>query len=153
MTVPMDLHPGISGDFKFTTKYLDMFTVEAHVYLEDLKLGIIQELTIDPVYDFQADASDDPQRFLLHFRLDGEEPIYTGDDILMYANDHSAYVFLPELEGTAELQIFDAIGALVFSTSNLSEGKNSFDLNGLATGAYVMRAQINGKPVTRKVIL
>ncbi|MBI1287285.1 MAG: hypothetical protein GC178_06865 [Flavobacteriales bacterium] len=153
MTIPMDLIPGISGQFKFTAKYLDQFTVEAHVYLEDLKLNKIQELTINPVYDFFADESDDPERFLLHFRLGDEEPMYTGDDILMYASDHNAYLFLPELKGKASLEVFNAIGEIVYQTSSLVEGKNAFDLSYLATGAYVMRAIINDKPISKKVIL
>ena len=155
MTVPMDLFPGVSGEFKFTAKYLDLFTVEAHVWLEDLKLDKIQELTINPVYTFMANESDDPERFLLHFRLNGEDPLYTGEDVLMYANDGNAYLFIPELEGRerGQIQIFDAAGALVFERENLMEGKNVFDLNFLATGSYIMRAMINNKPIVKKVIL
>jgi hypothetical protein len=153
MTVPMDLYPGISGEFTFTAKHLDLFTVEAHVYLEDLKLNKIQELTIYPEYTFVADESDDPDRFLLHFRLNGEEPMYTGDDILMYANDHNAYLFLPELDGNAQLHVFSALGELVYQTSSLMEGKNEINLEHLATGAYVLRAMVNNKPISKKVIL
>ena len=153
MTIPMDLYPGVSGEFKFSAKHLDMFTVEAHVYLEDLKLNKIQELTIYPEYTFTADESDDPNRFLLHFRLNGEEPMYTGDDILMYANNHSAFLFLPELEGKAQLQVFSALGELVYQSSDLMEGKNEIDLNHLATGAYILRALVNNKPISKKVIL
>jgi hypothetical protein len=153
MTVPMDLYPGISGEFKFTAKHLDLFTVEAHVYLEDLKLNKIQELTISPEYTFVADESDDPDRFLLHFRLNGEEPMYTGGDILMYANDHNAYLFLPELDGNAQLHVFSALGELVYQSSSLMEGKNEINLEHLATGAYVLRAMVNNKPISKKVIL
>jgi len=153
MTIPMDLIPGVTGEFKFTAKLLDDFTVEAHVYLEDLKLDKIQELTVNPVYTFNADESDDPERFLLHFRLDGEEPIYTGDDVLLYAHDHSAFIFLPELDGKAQLEVFNALGELVHQTSNLNEGKNEINLEGLATGSYILRAMVNNKPITRKVIL
>ncbi|MCB9190203.1 MAG: T9SS type A sorting domain-containing protein [Flavobacteriales bacterium] len=154
MTVPMDLIPGISGEFKFTAKHLDQFNVEAHVYLEDLKTKIIQELTVNPVYTFNADESDDPERFLLHFRLGPDaEPMYTGDEILLYAYDRNAIIFLPELDGKAQLEVFDAIGNLVFQTSNLNEGKNEIDLNNLATGTYILRALVNEKPVTKKVVL
>lgn len=153
MTVPMDLIPGVSGEFKFTAKYLDQFNVEAHVYLEDLKTNAIQELTVNPVYNFYADESDDPERFLLHFRLNGEEPIYTGEEILMYAHDHSAFLFLPELEGRAQLEVFNSIGKLVYQTTDLYEGKNEIDLQGLATGTYILRAMVNDKPITRKVVL
>ncbi|MFM1875967.1 MAG: hypothetical protein RL266_1704 [Bacteroidota bacterium] len=153
MTVPMDLIPGISGEFKFTAKLLEQFTVEAHVYLEDLKKNVIQELTVNPVYTFTADESDDPERFLLHFRLNGEEPLYTGDDIVMYAHDNSAYLFLPELEGRAQLEVFSAIGELVYFTSDLYEGKNQINLDNLATGTYILRALVNNKPITKKVIL
>ncbi|MFT5021091.1 MAG: hypothetical protein ACI9CU_002498 [Polaribacter sp.] len=153
MTVPMDLYPGISGEFKFHAEHLDLFTVEAHVYLEDLKLDKIQELTINPVYVFKADESDDPDRFLLHFRLDHEEPLYTGDNVLMYTNNNSAYLFLPELNGKAQLHVYSALGKLVFQTANLMEGKNEFDLSHLATGAYVLRATVNDTPISRKVIL
>ncbi len=153
MTVPMDLFPGVSGEFKLVTEHLDLFTVEAHVYLEDLKLDKIQELTLNPVYTFSANESDDPERFLLHFRLNGETPIYTGDDILMYANNGTAYLFLPEITGKTNVQVFNSLGDLVFEQSNLNEGKNTFDLQHLATGAYIMRAMIGDKPIVRKVIL
>lgn len=153
MTIPMDLIPGITGQFEFNAEHLDKFTVEAHVYLEDLKVGKIQELTINPVYKFFADESDDPERFLLHFRLNREVPIYAGDDILLYANDHSAYLFLPELVGSAYLEVFNALGEVVYVSSNLNEGKNTFDLSHLSTGAYVLRAMVNDKPITQKVIL
>jgi hypothetical protein len=153
MTVPMDLIPGITGEFKFTAKHLEEFDVEAHVYLEDLKLDRIQELTVNPVYTFFADEADDPERFLLHFRLNGAEPMFTGDDVLMYAHNQSAFVFLPELEGRAELEVFNALGDLVYQTTDLNEGKNEIDLSYLATGAYILRARVNDKPVVKKVIL
>lgn len=153
MTVPMDLIPGISGEFKFTAELLDQFTVEAHVYLEDLKKNVIQELTVNPVYTFAADESDDPERFLLHFRLNGEEPVYTGDDVMMYAYDKSAFLFLPELEGRAQLEVFSAIGELVYFTNDLYEGKNQINLENLATGTYILRAMVNEKPITKKVVL
>jgi hypothetical protein len=153
MTIPMDLYPGISGEFQISAQHLDRFNVEAHVYLEDLKLGKIQELTVNPVYNFSADESDDPERFFLHFRLNREEPISTGTDISIYSSDHSAFVFIPELKGVGQIEVFDAIGNLVFVTSTLNEGKNSFDLNHLATGAYVLRALINGDAISKKIIL
>lgn len=153
MTIPMDLIPGVSGEFEFTAEYLDQFDVEAHVYLEDLKKGLIQELTVNPVYKFTANESDDAERFLLHFRLGGDEPLYTGEDLLMYAHDGNAYLFIPELNGSAQLEVFNAIGALVHQTSNLNEGKNEINLQGLASGTYILRALVNGEAVTRKVIL
>lgn len=153
MTIPMDLIPGITGQFEFNAEYLDKFTVEAHVYLEDLKLEKIQELTINPVYKFFADESDDPERFLLHFRLNREQPISVGDDIQLYASDRNAYLFLPEVVGSAYLEVFNALGDVVYISSNLNEGKNTFDLSHLATGAYVLRAMVNDRPITRKVIL
>ncbi len=153
MTIPMDLYPGISGEFQISAQHLGDFNVEAHVYLEDLKLGKIQELTVNPVYNFSANESDDPERFFLHFRLNREEPISTGTDISIYSSDHSAFVFIPELKGVGQIEVFDAIGNLVFVTSTLNEGKNSFDLNHLATGAYVLRALINGDAISKKIIL
>jgi len=153
MTVPMDLVPGVSGTFKFRAEHLSSFDVEAHVYLEDLKVGKIQELTVNPIYEFTADENDDADRFLLHFRLNGEEPMYTGDDILMYANNGSAYVFLPEFDGKAQFDVFNALGELVYTKSNLYEGKNTYDLSQLATGAYVFRLMVNNKPISKKVIL
>jgi hypothetical protein len=153
MTVPMDLTPGVSGTFKFRAEHLSSFDIEAHVYLEDLKVGTIQELTINPVYEFTADENDDAERFLLHFRLNGEDPMYTGEDILMYANNGSAYVFLPEFDGKTQFDVFNALGDLVYTKSNLYEGKNTFDLSQLATGAYVFRLMVNDKPFSKKVIL
>ena len=62
-------------------------------------------------------------------------------------------VRLPELEGKAELEVFNALGDFVFQTTNLNEGKNEINLSNLATGAYILRARVNDKPISKKVIL
>jgi hypothetical protein len=79
--------------------------------------------------------------------------MYTGDDVMMYAFDKSAFLFLPELEGRAQLEVFSAIGELVYFTSDLYVGKNQINLENLATGTYILRAMVNEKPITKKVVL
>lgn len=153
-TIPLDLIPGVSGQFTIEANQLAAFEVEPHVYIEDLKLGRIQELTNNPVYEFVSDESDDPSRFLLHFVLGEDDNLASeSNDILAYVYDGTATVFLPDHVDNSSFEVFNSVGALVYSRSGLSQGKNTVDLFGFSPGAYIIRVRMNDTWYTKKVIL
>lgn len=157
MTIPLDLVAGVDGSFTIDAKFLETFTVEPHVYLEDLFTGTMQELTVNPTYVFDAKASDDSERFLLHFRLNGDEPIYLSEDendVMMYVFDGTANVYLPESNRKNSFSVYNSLGALVYESSSvLGEGKNSFDLSHLPHGVYVLQVKLKNKSFSKKAVL
>lgn len=154
-TVPLDLIPGVSGAFSIEAESINEFNVESNVYLEDLKTGIIQNLTSKPHYQFHADESDDPERFLLHFVLgtEDDEILNADEDIIAFVYDGTATVYLPEQVRKSELEVFNMMGELVFSQSGLNQGKNTIELSGLSSGAYLMRVRMNKTWISKKVVL
>ncbi len=65
--IPLALKPGQSGSFTISVNTLDGFPATAVILLEDLETGAFHNLTTDPAYTFNMDATDVPERFVLHF--------------------------------------------------------------------------------------
>ena len=68
MAVPMGLTPGANGNFTFTFEDIASFPQTAMIYLEDLKLGTMNNLRTNNTYVFDANLNDSPDRFMLHFQ-------------------------------------------------------------------------------------
>jgi hypothetical protein len=68
MAVPMGLTPGANGNFTFTFEDIASFPQTAMIYLEDLKLGTMNNLRDNATYEFAANLNDNPDRFMLHFQ-------------------------------------------------------------------------------------
>jgi hypothetical protein len=68
MVVPMGLTPGANGNFTFTFEDIASFPQTAMIYLEDLKLGTMNNLRDNATYEFAANLNDNPDRFMLHFQ-------------------------------------------------------------------------------------
>jgi hypothetical protein len=66
--VPMGLKPGANGNYTFTFEDIASFPQTAMIYLEDLKLGTMNNLRDNATYEFAANLNDSPDRFMLHFQ-------------------------------------------------------------------------------------
>jgi len=65
-TVPVGFEAGISGSYSFTFGGLNSFDPTSYITLEDKKLNIMHDVRSGD-YNFTADATDNFDRFVLHF--------------------------------------------------------------------------------------
>ena len=66
------------------------------VNIEDLKTGLTQNLSQNPVFSFSASAGDDPGRFLLHFKLNGigieNSELSNANNLNIYSWENYIYI-------------------------------------------------------------
>lgn len=65
-SIKLGLYTGVTGSYKFVAD-LTASTRTGNVFLEDTKLGTMQDLFVNPEYTFSSDAVNDTSRFILHF--------------------------------------------------------------------------------------
>ncbi len=65
-TVPVGFEAGVSGSYSFTFGGLNSFDPTSYITLEDKKLNIMHDVRSGD-YNFTADATDNFDRFVLHF--------------------------------------------------------------------------------------
>ncbi|GEM_PF-1662350 len=74
------------------------------------------------------------------------------NSIRIYSNTKDIFVEIPLLEGTAQLGIFNILGAQVHSTVNLIQGLNKIEGN-FISGTYIIKVVAGKKIYTQKVLL
>lgn len=72
--------------------------------------------------------------------------------ISIYSDGTFVYVNIPELVGTANLTICNAIGNSIFQTTDLSQGLNRLTGN-LISGMFIVKLEANGQTYSTKVVI
>ncbi len=114
-TIPLSLAQVVDGNYTFTISNLDQLP-GVTIIIEDLKTGATQDLTKIPVFSFSASAADAPERFLLHFTIDGfgiENPDLSIDNNLnIYSWDNNIYIQSKggALNQSGTVEFFDIYG-------------------------------------------
>lgn len=120
------------------------------VLLTDLKTGVTQNLSLNPVYSFSSEASDEPKRFILKSGTLGqnEEEISKEPEIRGYGQQIYISGAMP---GTL-LQVLDISGRLI-TELNIENGE-LFSCNpGLPSGVYIIRVVGKGYIKSVKIVL
>lgn len=156
-TIPMGLFPGTAGTYTITAHDLNTFNVSSQIYLEDLRDGTIQNLFTDPVYTFTADPNDNENRFLLHFNLVGQTTGIEENDnssVIIYGYENTINLIVNyDLPQSGIVSVYNMLGQEVYSEKGSFSGKKEIRLNTITTGSYVVRAILEDKVYTERVIL
>lgn len=65
--VQLGFRVGATTSYTISVDKLYTFGADTNIILEDTKENVLQELTVDSIYTFTGEPSDDETRFLLHF--------------------------------------------------------------------------------------
>jgi len=153
--VPMGFVLKADASVTITASNMESFKPGTRIFLEDIKdASSMHELTVNPVYTFTASASDDPNRFVLHFY----NPSFGIDDknlAGMQIYSFEDYLYVRNLEkGTTKgnLQMYDLLGRKVF-LANLKDMELNKFLPGVNEGYYMVRVVTSDNSFTQKVYL
>ncbi|MBP7497158.1 MAG: T9SS type A sorting domain-containing protein, partial [Bacteroidales bacterium] len=124
------------------------------VYLNDMKLNTVQELTTDKEYSFTYELTDQTSRFYLSFTMTtntiseiSREMFYT------YSNNKYLYInFNSEKGNTGLLEVFNAEGQKIIDGETISSGTFKFAIDE-AKGIYIVRLITNKKVYTNRVFI
>jgi hypothetical protein len=164
-SVPLTLDMPTSKSYTFQA---EEFNIEdGLILLEDKQEGVIQDLTINPMYSFFGNAGTNTTRFVVHFQLAGAPVLVGGpmeleslgtdelttDNIQIVSNNQGTVIirldegFKPE----GSIRIFDASGRLVEQT-DFNDQETTIQLYEQA-GMYFVEVSAGKLMVKKKIVI
>lgn len=120
------------------------------LYLSDLKTNAVHILNDNPVYNFNSEEGDDPNRFLLYFGTVGIGNQTDAENFRTYFSGGNLYMMIHD--GKAVLEVFDILGRIVQSKTIFGEGLHSQPFN-QPSGLYIVRLLGKNGAKTVKIIV
>lgn len=126
------------------------------VLLEDRLTKVFQDLTMNPVYEFEAAAGTAADRFVVHFQANGGVAgIETAEDngiaIVSNAAGLVTITLSEELPAMGTIQIIDANGKVI-ATQAINEQATTMNINA-ATGIYHVLVDTSSKIARKKIVI
>lgn len=121
------------------------------VYLTDLKNGTEQNLSVNPVYTFTAEAGDDPNRFLLHFGTVGINKPVEDTQVSIVVRDNNLLV--SGAAANAEIVVTNLLGQVVLQGKAGNSGLTVISTGSLNDGIYVVSVVSGKQSVSKKISL
>jgi autotransporter-associated beta strand protein len=123
-----------------------------NVYLTDLKTNSDQNLTEIPVYAFTSDASDEPNRFVLHFMSTvGLDKPTAQSAIHIYSNNGK--IFVTGAKDNSGLMVRNMVGQVVLKRDVSGENLQTINAGNLTPGIYVVSLISGSQVVSEKVVI
>ena len=151
MTIPVSFEAGTNGQFTISLSGLDDFDGSNEIWLEDILENKMIDLLEVSSYSFNANSSDDANRFLLHFGnpLGMEDNGLLASDIYSFAD--RVYIQKP-VGFNGQVSVYDMLGQEILSQKETGEGLMSIPIK-TGTGYYFVKVQSDNSIVTEKVFI
>jgi hypothetical protein len=152
--VPLTVEFPTAKGYSFNATEVAM--TDGIVILEDRLTKVFQDLTINPVYAFDAVAGTDENRFVVHFQANsGVAGIETAEDngiaIVSNASGLVTITLNEELPAMGTIQIIDANGKVIV-TQAINEQVTTMNINA-ATGIYHVLVDSSSKIARKKIVI
>lgn len=150
IAVPMAFKAGANGNYTLKATEIGNFTLCSGVTLEDLKTGSTQNILTNTVYNFTATTTDNVNRFILHFAssVGVNEIGKTNGGIYAYDNN----IYVNANEQVKQIAVYNTIGQLVKTVNNVN-GLQKINMNGNATGYYIVKVICDKNVYSEKVLI
>jgi hypothetical protein len=125
---------------------------DTRIFLIDEKEGKIQDLQVEPRYDFTSFGGDDPFRFKLYFTGQVGNPEEQFDDFIAYSVNNNL-VIIPGSEKNCTISLINASGKQLLQVQ--TDGKNIISVNvgNYPQGMYIVSLIKGNKTLNKKIIL
>jgi hypothetical protein len=140
-----------TGQYSLNATGIETFDYSTPIILEDLKLNTKQDLRKNAVYSFNYDATDDANRFKLHFKSTTgiNDPANSGISVYSFVHD---VVINNSTAQAGEVWVYDMAGRVMAHESLSSQAKTSIPLQ-VAVGAYMVKVVTAKATVNQKVFI
>ena len=122
-------------------------SLPAMVMLTDHKTGIEQNLSLNPVYSFNASAGDNPDRFTVAFSNVGTT-VHPPEQIAIWSDGQNIFI---KMKGRGQLEVFSLSGKIVlrkeFDSSGLYQTKAE-----LPTGCHLVKLTTERNVIVKKIL-
>ncbi|MHC1774642.1 MAG: T9SS type A sorting domain-containing protein [Lentimicrobium sp.] len=140
---------GVAGTYSLNASGLESFSSSTPILLEDLKLNVIQDLRLNPVYSFNYATNDSEARFKLHFKAATGIADPANSGIFVYSYEHTVVINnTTNLNG--EIRIFDMTGRELKDAGMSAASETRLPLQ-VAVGTYIVKVTTARGTVNQKV--
>jgi len=149
--VPLGFKAGADGNYTMHASELNSFSTTTYVYLKDLFTNNLSDLNQHADYTFAASATDIADRFQLIFTL---SPLKISDNLIqnsaIYSYENT--IFVAANENIQKITIYNTLGQLIKTLENKT-AKIAVDMNGNASGYYIVKVVTNKNVYSEKVLI
>jgi hypothetical protein len=152
--VPLTVEFPTAKGYSFNATEVAM--TDGIVILEDRLMNVFQDLTMNPVYAFDAVVGTDANRFVVHFQANSgvagiETAEENGIDIVSNASGLVTITLSEELPAMGTIQIID-INGKVIATQAINEQTTTMNINA-TTGVYHVLVYSSAKVARKKIVI
>jgi len=145
VSIPLHVRCNISGNYNITPTFIK-FNENMDVFLEDLKTGEMINLR-NGGYNFYAENSDNPDRFMLHFspvqNITNDIKTEEKSDINLFTHEGKLYIVSDNNEAqNFTISVYNMLGKLVYSDDIKNQAHQTIDLSQLK-GNHIVRLEGN----------
>jgi hypothetical protein len=145
-TIPIGFKAGADGNYCISLKGNQSL---GNLTLEDIKLGVLHNLSGNAHYNFSGLICDDPDRFLLHFSATGVNEVLSNTPEIYY-NNHNLSILNPWNDITT-VNIFDVNGRLIASYP-AKKGSEIYNFS-INPGVYIIKLLNKYQTFVKKVVV
>lgn len=147
-TVPVNFEAKDPGNYTLTVSWIESFSEDIPVYLEDKQESIFWNLRENSVYAFASVPSDEPERFSIHFA----EPLNVNYrtvlvEVNIYSWQKTVYVNIP-FEINGKIMIYNLLGKAIAS-QKAERGMNKITINDVKGNYFVRLTSDQGYKVSK----
>lgn len=151
-TIPMGLEPGTNGTFTFTAE-VNNLPQGVTATLEDKQLNVFQNLNIDNTYSFNALATDNWDRFNIHFSYITSMDELLPETVAIWNSQMDVMVDASKTSETISVEIYNSLGQLLNSSRINAGERTNINMDGIASGAIIVRAFGSNNTYSKKLVL
>jgi hypothetical protein len=149
-TVDVTFSPSEAGIFTITATGAESFVTGEPLWLEDRATNTFQNLRNNSEYTFAADASQNANRFRIHFKDATGIAENNNNGINIFAAGKTINIDLVE-NTRAQFMVYDVMGKPI-AAGNGQQGRNTINVNA-PTGIYIVKVVTAAGVVSQKVYL
>ena len=139
----------LPGTYVLKAGGINTFVVGTQILLEDTKLNTFNDLNKQSIYTFISDASDDVNRFKIHFAVANT---INSNGINIYTNNNTIYINNKANEQLKEIVVYDLQGKEVMRKQNLNNSVTSLNME-YVTAYYMVKVVTSSNTITQKVFV
>ncbi len=144
--IPVNFETNVMGEYTISLRQENCEFEE--LYLLDKETNTTVNILAED-YTFIATSSDNPERFVLLKKANGQQT--TDNSHFAYVNNGDIVIY--DIEGNGDIQIFDAMGRCVYNGNCCTDAIHRVPMVGFSTGVYMIQKADESGVKVQKIIL
>ena len=154
-SVQLGYKVSLNGKYTIYASEIANISDNIHVFLKDILLNNVQDLTINPVYKFDQNVKDADNRFIIYYSsVTNVNNILSDKNIKIYTNDNFLNIMVNSPKDIiANISVCDMLGREMVSRNSVNlNSLFSMQLN-IPAACYIVKVQTSSSILTKKVII